>query len=246
MTLRKLAKIVLQRIYLDDAARGAAKGATRLAHDSRRHFGRVDKGLINHYLSAHAVRKLQIGCGGHGIVGWLNADLAPDSPQILQLDATRPFPFPDSCFDYVFSEHMIEHVDLPGGRRMLAECHRILKPGGKLRISTPDLGFLIDLYRDDPDPLQRRYMDWFENAHLKEDPAASPALVINNFVRNWGHQFIYDETTLRGALSGAGFSRIARFELGASDDEALQGLENAARMPEGFLALETLTLQAVR
>jgi len=44
--------------------------------------------------------------------------------------------FPDSAFDYVRSNHSFEHVHNPA--EVLAEIHRILKPGGKLFIGIPN------------------------------------------------------------------------------------------------------------
>jgi SAM-dependent methyltransferase len=47
----------------------------------------------------------------------------------------QALPFPDEAFDAVVSVEVIEHV--PDGRAMLAECRRVLKPGGWALISTP-------------------------------------------------------------------------------------------------------------
>src|SRR6516165_6256964 len=58
------------------------------------------------YLKSHTVRKLQLGAGGNDPERWLNSDIAP-SPKEIYLDATRPYPFPDGSFQYVFSEHVI-------------------------------------------------------------------------------------------------------------------------------------------
>ena len=44
--------------------------------------------------------------------------------------------FPEASFDAVTLNHVLEHV--PDPQRTLTECHRILKPGGKLVISTPN------------------------------------------------------------------------------------------------------------
>lgn len=65
-------------------------------------------------------------------------------------------------------------------------------------------------------------------------------------MRNWGHQFIYDEKTLSLTLRSAGFSDITRCELNASDDDALRGIENESRLPQGYLALESMTLEATK
>jgi len=67
--------------------------------------------------------------------------------------------------------------------------------------------------------------------------------VNNNFMRDRGHTFIYDENTLLRAMTSVGFAQITRFELQESHDLALRGLENETRMPPGFLQLETLTLE---
>src|SRR4051812_40618920 len=100
------------------------------------------------YLRENTVHKLQIGCGGNYLEGWFNTDLSPNAHR-TGLNATRRFPFADNTFDYILSEHMIEHVPYDMGRVILSECHRVLKPGGTLRIVTPDLKFLIGLYQND-------------------------------------------------------------------------------------------------
>ena len=100
---------------------------------------------IRTYLHNHSLKKLQLGTSNNPISGWLNTDLLPTSREVVYLDATRPFPFDGEVFDYVFSEHVIEHLEHPSAVSMLHECFRVLKPGGRIRISTPDLRVLIGL-----------------------------------------------------------------------------------------------------
>jgi hypothetical protein len=66
-----------------------------------------------------------------------------------------------------------------------------------------------------------------EYAAICEQPPEMgiPAFLLNNEFRAWGHQFIYDESTLVRLLSEAGFSDITRYPIGQSDDPALIGLE---------------------
>src|SRR5690348_4800131 len=96
------------------------------------------------YLGSARPAKLQVGAGDNVLAGWLNTDRDP-TPGSAYLDATRRFPLPDASFDYVMSEHTIEHLTLEQADSMLAECHRVLKPGGKVRIATPDLHWVTGL-----------------------------------------------------------------------------------------------------
>jgi predicted SAM-dependent methyltransferase len=210
----------------------------------RRNVGRIDEKLVAAYLAGHSPRKLQIGSGFNVLDTWLNSDYDPASEKVLFLDATARFPLPSESFDYVFSEHMIEHITYQSGSMMLAECHRILKPGGKIRISTPNLKFLVDLYNQEKTELQIAYIKWSIENFIGWATSETDAFVINNYVRDWGHQFIYDEKTLRTLLEKSGFVNSERYEPGKSSTSALAGLENLERMPAGFLKLETLTIEA--
>jgi predicted SAM-dependent methyltransferase len=206
-----------------------------------------DRAIVRRYLTQSKIKKLHIGCGKNVLPGWLNMDALPLLPDVLYLDATRRFSFEDAAFDYLFSEHMIEHISYHHGLNMLAECQRVLKPLGKIRISTPNLNFLVNLYRCDKSELHDRYIRWsthtFNSGTVPEDNAV---FVINHFVRSWGHRFIYDEETLREAMLNAGFTNIVRCDLQESEDPALRKLENEARLPLAFLRLETLTLEGAK
>lgn len=56
-----------------------------------------------------------------------------DRVAFVQGDGAR-LPFPDACFDVVFSHSVIEHV--ASAEAYLRECHRVLRPGGVLYLST--------------------------------------------------------------------------------------------------------------
>jgi predicted SAM-dependent methyltransferase len=201
---------------------------------------------VDDYMAAHATRKLHIGCGNHLLDGWLNADLRPRAAGVVSLDATRPLPIPDESFDYIFSEHLIEHMPYPQGCNLLAEFRRVLKPGGTVRLATLDFAFLVALYNPQKTTLQQAYLDWSKQQFLPWAPTAEDIYVINNSVRDWGHQFIYDEKAMRHALTIAGFSDIVRCPLMKSRIEHLRGLENEARAPGGLVALETMVFEAHR
>jgi len=50
--------------------------------------------------------------------------------------------FPDNFFDGVFSSDFFEHINLEVKEKVISEIYRVLKPGGKLTIKTPNLNFL--------------------------------------------------------------------------------------------------------
>lgn len=244
--MRDRVRNILKQLYIDDLAKELWRTTNRILVTFKRKFGRADRELIGKYISAEKIRKLHIGCGEKTMDGWLNADFFPWSPTVLHLDATKHFPIDDKQFDYVFSEHMIEHIPYPQGFLMLSECYRILREGGTIRITTPNLAFLIDLYKDNKSDVQKEYIKFAADGFIKYAPCADSAFVINNFVRDWGHQFIYDEKTLRATMERAGFKKITRRELNESDAAALRNLEDTNRMPERFLRLESFTLEGTK
>ena len=211
--------------------------------------------LVKNYLESHAVRKLQIGCGGNLLEGWPNTDLDPLAGAAF-LDARKTLPFVDRTFDYIFTEHCIEHLKFSEGIRLLQECNRVLKPGGTLRIATPNLRFLIELYAENKTASQERYIRWTVETECPElgssvkrlrstDGLSLDTLVVNNFFRAWGHQFIYDRKLLAAVLRSCGFAQIRHCQPGQSEEENLRGLEShGLHISQEFNTLESMVVEA--
>ncbi|MEO8114129.1 MAG: methyltransferase domain-containing protein [Phenylobacterium sp.] len=233
---------LLRALGLDPAHHPLIERARRL----RRTLDRRDVRLRATYLSAAVQPKLQIGGGENRLEGWLNTDLSPRTPDVMLMDAARPFPFADGTFDCIYTEHMIEHVSYEEGALMLRECHRVLRPGGVIRIVTPDLVASLGLYGDAPTAIQQRYLSWFYDTFLPPDQPRTPAAVVNAMFRQWGHQFIYDEMVLADAMRAAGFGSVVKHPLGESDHPELKNLENTGRYPDGLLDFESLALEGAR
>ena len=203
----------------------------------------LTKIIITRYLKNNEVKKFHIGAGTRKIKDWLNTDIG--NKKIMPvIDVTKRFPFNTNTFDYVFSEHMIEHINYHDGIKMLNESFRVLKSNGKIRISTPDLQFLIDLYLDKNNQHQNDYIKWSCKTYQLSEGSITE--LINNYFHSWGHQFIYDKKTIESTLNKAGFTKIEFFKINESNNVELRNLENDTRLPENFLQLESLTVEATK
>jgi predicted SAM-dependent methyltransferase len=201
---------------------------------------------IQNYLKSEGNKYLQIGCQNHPMKGWLNADINPMHDEVILMDATKQFPIPDNIFDNVFTEHMIEHIGFKEGMFMVKECYRVMKTGGVIRISTPNLKFLIDLYKEPKSQIQQEYIQ-FSKKYFEDNRPMTDAVVINNFFRDWGHQFIHDFKTLEYILLQAGFKNIKQCEVYKSEHSVLQNLEkHALELGEEFNKLESIVVEAIK
>jgi SAM-dependent methyltransferase len=203
---------------------------------------------IDAYLGSHRVRKLQIGTGRNVLRGWLNTDLEPKRSEVVFLDVRKRFPFGDGVFDYVFAEHAIEHLTYQAGQRMLAECHRVLLPGGRLRIATLNLEVLTGLYAQDRGRLEERFVKFVVDSYLPQTGLYNACLAINSAFYNYGHRFLYDRATLKAAMQVVGFRDIRALSVGESDDEQLRGIESHGVLigDHDLNRFETMVLEAAR
>lgn len=219
--------------------------AHNVRHLLRRRPQSCDGVVLREYLATHTVRKLHIGAGDDALSGWLNTDIDPGTDDVYFLDATQPFPFDDDTFDYVYSEHMIEHISRRDASFMLGECRRVLKSGGTIRIATPDLQVLAGLYAGNGDPDKHHYIKWVTDRFAKNTSDYQPGFVINQAFYNWGHQFLYDGELLAKALRDAGFTEMRRCAMGFSEDEHLRGIEchGKAIGDNHIAAFETMVLE---
>ena len=79
--------------------------------------------------------RINLGCGTRLEPGCVNVDRAavPGADVVHDLD-TGPWPFGDGEAEQIIAFDVFEHVSDP--LLFMAECHRILRPGGRLLIHT--------------------------------------------------------------------------------------------------------------
>lgn len=80
--------------------------------------------------------RIQLGCGRKYFPGWINCDFLPEVRADKHFDLeVFPWPFPDNYADEIFMDQVLEHLsDIV---KVIEEIHRILKPGGIVRIIVP-------------------------------------------------------------------------------------------------------------
>jgi predicted SAM-dependent methyltransferase len=115
--------------------------------------------------------------------------------------------FADSSVVEIYASHVLEHLGYQAAiSRALGEFHRVLIPGGLLRLSVPDLTTLCTLYLDPELGAQDRFRVMRMMFGGQIDSA--------DF-----HQVGLNEELLAEYLDSAGFADISRVEdLGGFDD----------------------------
>lgn len=175
-------------------------------------------------------RGVHLGCGDKKFDGWLNVDLG-GSAQVVW-DLTKPFTWArGGDFDYVYSEHVLEHFPRATGLGILREAHRLMRTGGVVRISVPDLKNVVAMYCDES------FLDGENIVADVIEPTASEAVALfgssygtrgerlNVCMYGWGHAYLYDEEDLIRLLEEAGFSDVRRQRHLMSDHAPLHRVE---------------------
>lgn len=199
------ARLALRRLErrlreLQDAYYDADRGDEPLTTEYFRTLEEARTIYLDEHPRAHTHQhKIHLGSGDHRIQGWINVDLTPMMPVDVVADLARDMPFRSASIDLIHSEDFIEHVDREAGKRVLRECHRVLKRGGVMRLLTPDLRALVDEIYIRRDP---RHLRWCGTYLDTTDPCDA----LNMHMRMGGdHRYIYDEEHLTTLLREIGF-----------------------------------------
>jgi predicted SAM-dependent methyltransferase len=163
---------------------------------------------------------LNVGSGGKGRPGWVNVELTRHRDTTLCHDIRRPFPLRAGSVRRIFIEHVLEHVDYASDApAMLKDFHRLLEPGGRLRIVVPDAERFVRAYAS-RDPAVWKALG-FDLSDLPAD-LHTPMLVLNHIFHQQGeHLFAYDFETLAALLEAAGFKEVQKAAFRQSPDPEL-------------------------
>ena len=201
--------------------------------------------VVSSYLNNHQTKMLNLGAGPNRYKGWLTAD-AFKSEADIYLNAYSKFPFKDSTWDVIYSEHMLEHIYVDKVPHLLSEVFRILKPGGLFRVTVPDLEIHAKNYIQKNDqffePIITKYKSRWNTKKskywlIRSNGGAFMSRAVQRFYR---HRWMYDFETLSSCLKEVGFSKVSKMTCGESKISA------AGQMDRHDRAFETLYIDAVK
>lgn len=85
--------------------------------------------------------KLNLGCGLDKREGYVNIDVREDVEPDMVIDLEKELlqRFEDESVDEILAKDFLEHLSWRVVETFLRDCHRVLKPNGRIYIQTPDL-----------------------------------------------------------------------------------------------------------
>jgi predicted SAM-dependent methyltransferase len=194
------------------------------------------------------VDSIHVGCGDRFVKGWLNVGLFPENrvpygcvlekegALVLNFDVTRGLPVSEGQITHVYASHFMEHLTFADGVQFLERCRRMMKSGGIIRLTFPDLELWIRKYAEN----DTGFFEKYRSIYLKDGQARTKGQVFMSQVHGFGHQWNYDFEGMRGILEKAGFSEVVRKRPFESLIPAIESLEPR---DEGRL-LETVYIEA--
>jgi len=169
---------------------------------------------------------LHLGCGEHVLDGWFNVDVLPRHRNVVAVNLRSGLRFlDDDSIDFVYHEHFFEHLDRRSARSLLAECRRVLRDGGRMRISMPDLDRMVRRYLAGWTDEEGKFLE-YRRAFFGDQLLDTPGEMLNLAFRGWEHQFVYGEKDIARMLELNGFRNVRRVAHGTSDAEVLRGIES--------------------
>ena len=171
--------------------------------------------------------KLNLGCGTNKLAGWENHD--------ADVDITTPLPWEDGTASHISIEHCVEHVPYKSAIGFFKEAHRVLAPGGVLRVTVPSLEQIAGCHDE----------SYFRFTTKWQSLGPSKRGAMHAIIYAHGHECAWNARLLLDTLYFAGFDDVRQCETGKSDDPILVGVEGHGRViGERFNLIESCSCEA--
>lgn len=102
------------------------------------------------------LNRINFGCGSVQPDGWLNIDSDP----VFNTEIVDVRGVANNTMDYIVAHHVLETIKYHELPKVLMTLYDILKPGGVLRVSIPDILKAFEAYRNND-------INWFPNIQEK-------------------------------------------------------------------------------
>jgi len=195
------------------------------------------------------VDKLHVGCGDIFLPNWLNITFElreeygiiknKEGALWLNYNLLKPWPFADQSIQFIAGSHFIEHLDLNGGIFFFNEAYRVMKPGGIIRMSCPDLLTYAENYI-------KNNKDFFEDPLIREactfKNAVTPGeiFIAKAYDSGGAHKWFYDFDSLKHLMGSAGFRHVKKTTRRTGQVPDLERIEFSAR------EIESVYVEAVK
>jgi len=100
--------------------------------------------------------KLHLGSGSVYIPGFINVDVDRNLQADVYDDISKLRKFRDSSYELIYACHVLEHFSHDEVPHVLKNWTRVLKPGGKIYISVPDIDRIVNIYTENWEHFQTR------------------------------------------------------------------------------------------
>lgn len=171
--------------------------------------------------------QLNIGSGLFTLPSpWINIDFSGNADLVMNLQ--WGLPFSEGSVDYIYGAHFFEHMDYrSGAMKLLKDFHRILSPGGKLRLAVPNISGYISAYANSNDAFfedrcrHNPFLKFYLKCKLEHVLDYAGAGMRSRAGEFFEHKFGYDFDLLSTMLYEAGFKQVSQSQYMKSSDPVL-------------------------
>jgi predicted SAM-dependent methyltransferase len=202
--------------------------------------------------------KLNLGCGPVQPPGWVNVDgsnraklasrlnwldrflvavrIIPPTEfnrQTTIFDIRKPFPYQPGAVAAIYAGEMLEHFTYAQAQAFLAECLRVLAPGGVLRVRVPDnYEFWSNYVREFEEVRTRPRSEWNDHHARWTSMFFRDICVRRPGLSSMGHfhKWAYDEVSLILEFERAGFTGVEKLGLHDSRIEDVSVVETRTNL----------------